>query len=77
MEDFQRDEQVRRAVFAYIKANDTARRDEIEATLGANPDLDPSPPEITRALKDLEAEGVIFQSSTSVIDGDRFMVVDV
>lgn len=64
-------------VFAYVKANDMARRDEIEATLGANPDNPVSPPEITAALKDLETEGVIFQTSASVIDGDRFMAVDV
>lgn len=76
MERHQRDEQVRRAVFAYVKANDMARRDEIVATLEANPDLAPSAAEINAALKDLDAEGVIYQTSSSVIDGDRFIVVD-
>lgn len=71
-----RDEQVRRAVFTYVKANQNARRDEIESTLGANPELAISPPEITRALKDLEAEGVVFQLSSDPIDGDRFATVD-
>lgn len=76
MQPHQRDEQVRRAVYTYVKANTDPRRDEIEATLGANPDLEATPPEINAALKDLEAEGVIFQLSSHVIDGDRFAVVE-
>jgi DNA-binding PadR family transcriptional regulator len=73
----ERTETIRRQVYGYLVANEGASRDEITATLKADPEgfADLSETDVHRALSDMEAEGVVFQLSTGTIGGDRYAVV--
>jgi hypothetical protein len=72
-----RETRVRNRVYAFIKANTNPSRDEITATLAADPNATAvTEVEIHQALRSLLADRLIFETSVGTVGGDRFASID-